>query len=186
MEKLLLLALSVLLTLAGCAAPAGPEEPTVWLDCLEHPEEMSWDETGELELPGAYPGVTFRWTASQVSALADDQEEVLFGGMPVWSVFLADLNGDGKPELCANASWGSGMINEQVLVYDYAAKTLYTLEDRGIKDYTLSIREGRLVVTEWAYPAWPLDPDAEGITGTLALTADPSGEAVIEIVYDGT
>ena len=147
---------------------------------------MSWDETRELELPGAYPGVTFRWTASQVSALADDQEEVLFGGMPVWSVFLADLNGDGKPELCANASWGSGMINEQVLVYDYAAKTLYTLEDRGIKDYTLSIREGRLVVTEWAYPAWPLDPDAEGITGTLALTADPSGEAVIEIVYDGT
>ena len=74
---------------------------------------MSWDETRELELPGAYPGVTFRWTASQVSALADDQEEVLFGGMPVWSVFLADLNGDGKPELCANASWGSGIRSEK-------------------------------------------------------------------------
>ena len=113
MRKLLIFALTALLTLTGCADSVQAEEPAgpaVWLDYLADYEDMSWDEAKELELPEAYPGVTFRWTADQVSAIVDGEEAVLFSGMPVWSVFLQDLNGDGKPELCANASWGSGMI----------------------------------------------------------------------------
>lgn len=187
MRKLLIFALTALLTLTGCADSVQAEEPAgpaVWLDYLADYEDMSWDEAKELELPEAYPGVTFRWTADQVSAIVDGKEAVLFSGMPVWSVFLQDLNGDGKPELCANASWGSGMIDERVLVCDYAAGALYTLEDRGHKDYTLSIEEGRLIVTQQDYPAWPLDPDAEGVAGTLALTTDPAGTTVLEMTCD--
>ena len=187
MRKLLIFALTALLTLTGCADSVQAEEPAgpaVWLDYLADYEDMSWDEAKELDLPEAYPGVTFRWTADQVSAIMDGEEAVLFSGMPVWSVFLQDLNGDGKPELCANASWGSGMIDERVLVCDYAAGALYTLEDRGHKDYTLSIEEGRLIVTQQDYPAWPLDPDAEGVAGTLALTTDPAGTTVLEMTCD--
>lgn len=187
MQKLLVLVLIALLTLTGCADPAQAEEPAgpaVWLDYLVDYEDMSYDKAEELELPEAYPGVTFRWTAGQVSAIVDGEEEVLFSGMPVWSVFLQDLNGDGKLEFCANISWGSGMIDERVLVYDYAAGALYTLENRGHKDYTLSIEENRLVVTQWDYPAWPLDPDAEGVTGTLTLTTDPAGTTVLEMTCD--
>ena len=187
MRKLLIFALTALLTLTGCADSVQAEEPAgpaVWLDYLADYEDMSWDEAKELELPEAYPGVTFRWTADQVSAIVDGEEAVLFSGMPVWSVFLQDLTGDGKPELCANASWGSGMIDERVLVCDYAAGALYTLEDRGHKDYTLSIEEGRLIVTQQDYPAWPLDPDAEGVAGTLALTTDPAGTTVLEMTCD--
>ncbi len=187
MRKLLIFALTALLTLTGCADSVQAEEPAgpaVWLDYLADYEDMSWDEAKELDLPEAYPGVTFRWTADQVSAIMDGEEAVLFSGMPVWSVFLQDLNGDGKPELCANASWGFGMIDERVLVCDYAAGALYTLEDRGHKDYTLSIEEDRLVVTRRDYPAWPLDPDAEGVAGTLALTTNPMGTTVLEMICD--
>lgn len=189
MKYVLVLALAALLTLAGCGASAGDaelSEPRVWLDYRASCEDMPWDEVQELELPEDYPGVVFRWTASQVSAAADGEEEALFSGMPVWSVFLADLSGDGRPELCANVSFGSGMVDDRVLVYDYAAGALYTLEDRGYRDYTLALEEGRLTVTERDYPSWPPGSGGEGATGILALTADSSGETVLRMVYDET
>lgn len=104
----------------------------------------------ERELP-EYPGILFRWTPGGMSAVSGAGEETLFSGMPVWDVFLADLTGDGRRELCAAVSIGSGMVDKRVLVYDYDARALYELSDRGSYDYTLSLEDGGLMVTKRAY-----------------------------------
>lgn len=116
------------------------------------------------ELP-EYPGVLFRWTPVGVSAVSDGREEALFHGMPVWNVYLADLTGDGRREFCATVSFGSGMIDERVLVYDYDARTLYELSDRGNFDYTLTLKDGGLTVTRRTYD----HREEEGISAPLSL-----------------
>lgn len=43
------------------------------------------------------------------------------------------------------------MVDKRVLVYDYDARALYELSDRGSYDYTLSLEDGGLMVTKRAY-----------------------------------
>lgn len=100
-----------------------------------------------------YPSVTFRCSAGDVTATAEEGETQLFTGMPVWDLYLCDLTGDGKRELCSRISLGSGVVDDRILVYDYAAQTLYELEDRMTYDYTLRLEDGRLWAEEWHYTA---------------------------------
>lgn len=121
----------------------------VWVDYQDSPE-LPWEEVLETRLL-EYSGVTFRWTADQVCALEDGAEQVLLTGMPVESVFLWDLTGDGLRELCAVTDWGSGMVDRRVKVYDYAAGEVYLLRSRGMFDYGLSLEEGELQVSRSRY-----------------------------------
>ncbi len=99
---------------------------------------MPWDEETAFFIEGL-PEVQFVWNPYEVKAVdTSGNEEVLFGGMPVWSVYLTDLNGDGLREICSDVSFGSGIIDDHVVAYDYAAKKLYALSDRGYHDYYLS------------------------------------------------
>ena len=136
------------------ADSAEPEGPPVeeWINYLHNPEDIPWDDSIETELP-EYPGVTFRWEANQVSAVEDGRKRVLFTGMPVESVFLWDLTGDGKRELCAVTAYGSGMVDYRVVAYDYAAGEAYLLRNRGMFDYELSLEDGQLQVIKYRYPA---------------------------------
>ena len=138
----------VLLT-ASPVVPPTPFQPRVWLDYY-YDENMPWDTSFDLALD-EFPGVTFIWTPANVTAYEDGNAKVLFGGMPVWSVFLADLNGDGFPEICATVSFGSGLIDSRIIVYDYVSDQSYVLEDRGYYDYRLSLQNGWLVVTQTVY-----------------------------------
>jgi len=107
---------------------------------------MSWDKSIDLSLP-EFPGVTFTWTSGKVTANGKD----LLWGMPVWNVYLADLTNDGKPEICATVSFGSGICDTRVTVYDYANGEEYQLADRAYYDYYLSMHEGKVMVTQTAY-----------------------------------
>ena len=124
-------------------------ESREWLDYYLD-EQLPWDDSFELSLP-EYPGITFRWTPYEVTAVTSDGEIALLGGMPVWNVYLADLTDDGLPELCATVSFGSGIVDTRVLVSDYAGGKLYELSDRMIYDYVLSLENGRLIVTQSEY-----------------------------------
>lgn len=119
-----------------------------WLDGLE--DGMDWDGQQEISLD-AFPGVTFRWTPEQVEAVTEDETISLYTGMPVWSVYFAELSGDGLPELCSTVSMGSGVIDNRVVVYDYAKGVVYTIVERGENDYTLSLEDGVLLVTKTDY-----------------------------------
>ena len=82
---------------------------------------MVWDDVREYDLE-EFPETTFRWSAEQLEAVKGSEITPLYNGMPIWSVYFCDLTGDGKPELCSTLSIGSGIVNDQILVYDYAAE----------------------------------------------------------------
>ena len=132
----------------------GPAE--CWLDYLNSPESLPWDDSIETQLP-EFPEVTFRWTPSAVSAITDSGDPMLlsgelFGGMPVYNVYFCDLNGDGFREICATVCFGSGMIDTRVQVFDYKHLGFHELSDRGVRDYSLHMEDGRLWAVEREYP----------------------------------
>lgn len=103
-------------------------------------DEMSgdmFDTTKAFEIP-EFPGVYFVWSAYELRAVKDGAEEVLYGGMPIWDLHLADLNGDGKREICSTVSIGSGIIDNRIIAADYANNEVYQLSDRGNYDYMIS------------------------------------------------
>ena len=116
-----------------------------WLDFLNG-EEMPWGKSRELSLP-EFPGVKFTWTPEKITA--GDRDLIL--GMPVWNVYLADLTNDGKPEICTTVSFGSGIVDNRVIVYDYVNSKEYSLVDRMYYDYYLSMQDGKLMVTQTDY-----------------------------------
>lgn len=107
---------------------------------------MPWEETRSFCVP-EYSGVEFEWSSGEVSA----NGEKLFWGMPVWSVYLADLNGDGLREIVSCASLGSGIIDERVYAYDYSSKQLCVLENRMKSNFTLFMNNGEVWVRESEY-----------------------------------
>ena len=115
-----------------------------WFDCLNG-DEMVWDDVKEYKLE-EFPGVTFRWRPERMEAVTDKEVVPLYEGMPIWSVYFCDLTGDGIPELCSTLSFGSGMIDNRIIIYDYAGGASYELSDRGNFDYILNMREDSLVV----------------------------------------
>ena len=117
---------------------------TKWFDCL-HGDEMIWDGRREINLD-EFPGVTFRWFSEKLEAVTQKETITLYTGMPIWSVYFCDFNGDGKPELCSSTSFGSGLIDNRFIIYDYANGASYERSDRGQYDYTLNLQNGKLIV----------------------------------------
>ncbi len=128
----------------------------MWFDYFEKPDELDWNVQLEIELP-EYPGVTFRWHPGMVEAVVEAVTEneitLLYTGMPIWSTYFCDLTGDGLPELCSTLSVGSGMVDNRIIVYDYANGASYTLEDRGEYDYSFRLgkKDGCLWVDKKVY-----------------------------------
>ena len=123
-----------------------------WFDYLETPDEMKWDGSLEISLT-EFPDVTFRWTYGEMLAVKGSKSTSLYTGMPIWNAYFCDLTGDGLPELCSTISWGSGMIDNRVTIYDYANGARYELSDRGYFDFTLRFNEadGYLYVDKKKY-----------------------------------
>ena len=130
---------------------------TKWFDYLDNPSEMEGNLTAELP---EYPGVTFQYTEYQIIASKpfngtdSDGHTILIAGMPIWNAYFTDLNGDGYPEVCATYTYGSGMIDSRIIIYDYANGTSYEMSDRGYHDFNLWMNEsdGLLYVDKRVYP----------------------------------
>ena len=157
---------------------------TKWFDYLETPDEMQWGGRHEINLP-EFPDVTFRWTYGEMMAVTGNEITSLYTGMPIWNDYFCDLTGDGLPELCSTISWGAGMVDNRVTIYDYANGARYELSDRGYFDFTLRFNEadGYLYVEG----SWELN-SADRIEVPIR-NAHPSPEPeigdVIEIEYSG-
>jgi hypothetical protein len=61
--------------------------------------------------------------------------------MPIWNAYFCDLTGDGLPEICSQVSFGSGICDMHVVIYDYANGIRYALWDRGHYDYYLRMND---------------------------------------------
>lgn len=80
--------------------------------------------------------------------------ERLFGGPGngCESFYLADIDGDYDPELCFGMNWGSGIVDLNIVIYDYKTGTwIFSLSDRMHHDYSLFVRNGNLCVKEMEY-----------------------------------
>lgn len=97
-----------------------------------------WDDSQLFEMP-EFPGIVFKWTSEAIYMTTSDSTEELYWGMPIWDLYLCDLNGDGKRELCSSVSFGSGMVDERIVVYDVENRQQYELSDRGYFDYKISL-----------------------------------------------
>ena len=86
-----------------------------------------------------------------MEAVTDKESVTLYVGMPIWSVYFYDLTGDGNPELCSTISIGSGIIDNRIIIYDYADGASYELSDRGNFDYVLSMQDDSLIVEKRVY-----------------------------------
>lgn len=160
--------------LSGCEKSAsesvpdnnGTYAPELLFDYF-HSDDMPWKETKEFTLP-EFSDVRFKWSSENVTAVKGGKETELFWGMPVWSVYLADLNGDGKREICSGVSMGSGIVDERIYAYDYANGKLYELQDRFTDNYILELKDGVLMYVK--YPEHtPENSDREEITEPLTL-----------------
>lgn len=90
--------------------------------------------------------MTFYWRDEQTEAKSGGETTVLYCGTPVQGAYWCDLNGDGSPELCSTVSFGFGLIDSRVIVYDVVAGRHYEIEDRGVYDYTLKTDGDALVI----------------------------------------
>lgn len=125
---------------------------TKWFDYLLEPEEMPWSGRLEINIP-AFQDVTFRWYPEKIEAVTEGDITPLYHGMPIWNAYFCDLTGDGLPELCSTYSFGSGMIDNRVIIYDYANGASYELSERGVHDFTLRLsdEDGQLYVEKRSY-----------------------------------
>lgn len=99
-----------------------------------------------------YPGVTFRLEGgggysdivSKVTATENGKTVTIAGGTR--NLYLCDLNGDGKRELCFEVSFGSGYMRCFIGVYNYANQTTSLLGKEGDFDYILRMEGAKLTV----------------------------------------
>ena len=127
-----------------------------WFDYTENPSAM--DDESTINLP-IYPDVTFSYNQTQIiaSKTFDTSEltdhTILITGMPIWNAYFTDLTGDDYPEICATYTFGSGIIDSRIIIYDYAKGASYELSDRGYFDFTLRFNEadGYLYVDKTKY-----------------------------------
>lgn len=101
-------------------------------------DTLDWNADYSFEM-SEFPGVIFTWNSEGVTAEGSENRpaEELYYGMPVWDIYLYDINEDGKREICSNVSLGSGIVDNRIMAFDYANGELYELEDRGYSDYSI-------------------------------------------------
>lgn len=156
---------------------AGTSGVIQWFDYLDDPSAMQGELT--IQLP-EYPGVTFQYTKEQIIASKRFEESQLSGntilvaGWPIWNGYFCDMTGDGLPDLCATYSFGFGMIDNRIVIVDYANGASYELSDRGNYDFTLRQNEedGSLYVDQSIYNTSELVRSGQLIfaDGTIQVT----------------
>ena len=94
-----------------------------------------------------FPDVVFK---CNIDFTANDEliEEIGKQGYPM-SFYAYDLNYDGYRELCVNCAYGSGWIDDRVVIYDYKnIKVLLEINDRENYSYYLQQNEEGIYVVE--------------------------------------
>ena len=117
----------------------------------------------------AFPDTTFSWVGMDygITIYKNGTAAASFGGMPLWSAYFTDLNGDGSPELCMTVSFGSGMVDEHIIVYDLRNEKEYALWERMEYDYVLFMENNELFVRK---------TDAESLLNTDMINDMSIGE----------
>ena len=125
-----------------------PDQPqpslnfTAW--DFEATPEFTLPEFDGIRFVSEGPG-SFGYQIKMINGAGDETK--LIAGMPRNRAFFADLNQDGYPELLGEASYGSGMVSNYIVVHDIKNGERYRLHERGYWDFYLSHDNDALSVT---------------------------------------
>lgn len=120
-------------------------------------------------------------------------DEMVWGSVKEYTLYFCDLTGDGNPELCSTLSMGSGIIDNRIVIYDYAGGVSYDLSDRGNFDYVLNMQDDSLIVEKRVYMGDELVESGElaFITGIVkeagenfVLIENEDGEYVVSLTVE--
>ena len=111
--------------------------------------------------------ILYRGSFPVISTQLDGEETELTLGDGMRQAYFSDLNADGYPELCVSVMFGSGMVDEHIVVYDVHNNAEYTLWERGEHDYTLSMQEGKLYAVR--SDPFCLQPETPPQTGRMEI-----------------
>lgn len=89
-----------------------------------------------MELP-EFPGITFYVDDKKISADTPMGRETLLSYHTIWTTYLADLNNDRYPEICATVSNDTAPEHLEVVVYDFKNRRTYPLRDNVRYDYAI-------------------------------------------------
>ncbi len=124
--------------------PQAAQNPTLWFDDSDL-AEVNLGGRREINLE-AFPDTTFVWLAEQVQAVEQDGSILmLYNGSPIYSVYFADLTGDGYPELVSILEDPSADIGHTLQIYDYQNHSGYAYCATD-QTYRLSIENGNLML----------------------------------------
>ena len=116
------------------------------------PYEWHWINS-RLTLP-EYPGIVLEQNLHHISTVNKNGHTILIGGDMLRGVWLLDLNGDGKREICAELEWEDEYQNYGtcIQVCDLSSQDgFYQLSAPTVYDYHLVIRYGKLAVNQTGY-----------------------------------
>lgn len=130
-----------------------------------------WNENGssqEIDFTmDEFPGDSFTFFAEDNAVYANGGK--LYEGMPINSVYLADLNGDGYREIVSEVCYGSGIVDSRIIACNFLNRTVYQLADRGEKDYRITYYEEQIAYDYRVY-------------GSTCGVADGYGELTFDIM----
>ncbi|MBR5682362.1 MAG: hypothetical protein IKW96_03640 [Ruminococcus sp.] len=124
-----------------------------WRNFWNSADRYNYGNFSEKRIISAFPDVVFSWKGHEytISVEKNGTQITSISGMPVWNAYFTDINGDGSPELCMTVSFGSGIIDEHIIVYDLRNEKEYTLWDRMEYDYILFMENNELFVRKTDY-----------------------------------
>ncbi len=116
-----------------------------------------------------YPGITIRANEYNLGYVEGEIYYPIYTGMPITDIYFYDVNGDGYRDICASGCWGSGIVDEGIIVFDYTTKKRYSLRNRGVTDFSYVVENGELMVREGFSFS---DKDLNGTPGSIKMSDD--------------
>lgn len=161
-----------------------------YVDGVEKLDFPAWsgDLNYEFSIPD-FVGDTFVVRESNVYVLHGSAETSrnLFGAPGIGSMYLADLNGDGKREFISEVWNGlSGLSANNISVYDHANSKLYTVKSDNnppLKTYELELKDNVLYAETYELGSFDKPVSSEPLTFDM-LTEVEKGDPK-QVVYDG-
>jgi len=89
-----------------------------------------------VELP-EFPGVTFYADSQKICTASPTGMRTLISGSAIYTTYVADLNNDSFPEICATVGAKDAPEQLHVIVYDYKNNISYALQDSLRYDYSI-------------------------------------------------
>ncbi len=156
--------------------------PLVWVNYFYN-KTKNPDGSLLMELP-EFPGITFYADSQKICTASPTGMQTLVSGSAIYTTYVADLNNDNYPEICATVGAKGAPEQLYIIVYDYKNNLSYALQDPLRYDYSIFgdgysmyvQKTDRTGAESDFVGTLTLTPSAETDSGSLTLT--PVHEAI--------